>query len=245
MTLQTAELVDHLDAEGTLLIRSAAQVGWDAPVPYVGWTAGELVRHTGAIHRWSTEVIRSRATELDTSGELTDAGPGPDEQLTEWFVDGLSRLVSTLRTAPADLAVATLIRTDDPVRFWARRQAHETAIHRADVQSAARIPTEFGADFAQDGMGELLTFARARPFAIASAGTLGLVASDGPSWLLTFGGERNHADPSNDARNADATVTGTSAQLYLWLWNRDSGAATNGDRAVLSGWADTVRIQRG
>ena len=31
MTLQTAELIDHLDAEGTQLIRTAEQVVWDAP----------------------------------------------------------------------------------------------------------------------------------------------------------------------------------------------------------------------
>ncbi len=245
MIEQTGELVDHLEAEGTLLIRTAAQVGWGAPVPCVGWTAGELVRHTGAIHRWTKGVIDSRATVLDTAGELTEAGPSSDDELSEWFVDGLSTLVSTLRTAPSDIAVATLIRADDPVRFWARRQAHETAIHRADVQAAGGTRTVFTPDFAQDGIAELLTFARARPFAIAGPGSVGLAATDGPSWLLTFGGERNAAEVVDDASTAAATVTGTSTQLYLWLWNRDGGAATSGDPMLIAAWANTVRIRRG
>jgi hypothetical protein len=47
---------------------------------------------------------------------------------------------------------------------------------------------------------------------------------------------------SADTDGADAQVTGTSSDLYRWLWNRPSGAVVNGDRAALGWWADNVRV---
>jgi hypothetical protein len=71
--------------------------------------------------------------------------------------------------------------------------------------------------------------------------TFGLVATDGPSWVIRLGGERVDAEPA-DPDGADAQVTGTSSDLYRWLWNRPSGAEVNGDRAALGWWADNVRV---
>ena len=52
-----------------------------------------------------------------------------------------------------------------PLAFWAPRQAHETAIHRADAESAAALLPECLADFAADGLDELIMGfgRRARP----------------------------------------------------------------------------------
>jgi hypothetical protein len=48
----------------------------------------------------------------------------------------------------------------------APRQAHETAIHRADAQSAAGTKPEYPAEFAADGINELIMgFGRRRKYA--------------------------------------------------------------------------------
>jgi MDMPI C-terminal domain len=44
-----------------------------------------------------------------------------------------------------------------PLAFWARRQAHETAIHRADADIAAAVTPAYPAEFAADGIDELIT----------------------------------------------------------------------------------------
>ena len=54
----------------------------------------------------------------------------------------------TLRTADPAVRCWTFLPAPSPLAFWARRQAHETAIHRADAQLAAGPVTPFAADFA-------------------------------------------------------------------------------------------------
>ena len=44
---------------------------------------------------------------------------------------------SWLRSAPADLDCFTFLPAESARHFWARRQAHETAIHRVDAENAA------------------------------------------------------------------------------------------------------------
>lgn len=243
--MHTGQLVAHLEAEGAALAEAAGRGEWDAPVPHLGWTLEELVRHTGGVHRWSDDVLRGRAASLDTSGELTDSGPDAGA-LLDWFGDGVDALLETLRTADPDLQVPTLMRADSPLHFWARRQVHETGVHRADAQAAAGTATPFDPDLAQDGIAELLTgFARGRPFAVATPGTLALAASDGPSWLVTFGGERNDCRESADLTETDVTVRGSSSDLYRWVWNRPSEATVEGDHDVAGRWGGTVRIRRG
>jgi len=46
-----------------------------------------------------------------------------------------------LASAPPDLDCLTFLAAPSPLAMWARRQAHETAIHRVDAESpAARSP---------------------------------------------------------------------------------------------------------
>ena len=62
-----------------------------------------------------------------------------------------------------------------------------------------------------------------------------LRASDGPAWSLRFGGERIVAEPGEHP--PDVTVSGTSSQLYLWVWNRPAAVRVDGDAAVARRWA--------
>lgn len=235
-------LIDHLEIDGPALADAGARAGLDAAVPACpGWTIRDLVTHTGGVHRWAADVVAIARDTTDTAaGDAVGHGPADDELLA-WFMSGHAWLVAALRCAPPDLGCATFLPSESPLTFWARRQAHETAIHRADAESSAGPVTAFDAEFAQDGMAELLHgFAVRRSNATAEPGTVALRAVDGPAWLVTFGGERIVAAPEVNSR-ADAVVAGTSSDLYLWLWHRPSAAAVRGDARVAALW-DGVRV---
>jgi uncharacterized protein (TIGR03083 family) len=235
-------LVEHLSEHGDRLAEAADRAGWDTPVPGTEWTVRELVVHLGGVHRWAADIVDAARTDPDTpAGQAVGTGP-PDDELLEWYQNGHAALVQTLRDAPADLECFTFLPADSPLHFWARRQAHETAIHRADAEAAAGDVTPFDAPFAQDGIAELLLgFARRRSNAIARPGTIGLDAADGASWLITLGGERIEAVPSEDLVDTDVVVRGLSSDIYLWLWNRPTEAVVDGDEAVAGAWS-AVRV---
>lgn len=236
--MDATELIDSLAAEGTLLGAAAEGGGWDARVPHLEWTVRDTVVHLGGVHRWATQIVR---TGEDDDRSYAAVGTGPDDaKLLDWFLAGHAALVMVLSEAPADLDAPTFLPAGSPLHFWARRQAHETAIHRADVESASGAVTAVPTNFAQDGIAELLLgFGARRSNRVATAATLGLVASDGPSWSVRFGGERITAEPTDSP--ADATVSGTSSDLYLWLWNRPSAASVAGED-VARLWSDTVAV---
>jgi uncharacterized protein (TIGR03083 family) len=189
--------------------------------------------------------VTTGSQSFDTpAGEAVGSGPGDDE-LAEWFENGHVALVATLRSAAPDVECATFLPADSPLQFWSRRQAHETAIHRVDAEAAAGGDiTLFEVDFAQDGMAEILCgFAARKSNAVERVATLGLDAADGPSWVVTFGGERITAEPSEDLVGTDVTVRGVSSDLYRWLWNRPSDAVVDGDEEVAELWSRTVKVR--
>jgi uncharacterized protein (TIGR03083 family) len=89
------------------------------------------------------------------------AGP-PDGQLHDWYLSGLDALVSGLASADPGMPAWTFLPAPSPLAFWARRQAHETAIHRADAELAAGSRPSYPAELAADGVDELLTGFTAR-----------------------------------------------------------------------------------
>lgn len=250
--VEIPEFIEHLADEGVRLATAAGRVGWDTPVPRTEWNVRDLVTHVGGVHRWAGDVVRTGATALDTAaGRDVGRGPGDDE-LLEWFVTGHAALVSALRSASPDLAAATFLAAPSPLHFWARRQAHETAIHRADADAACGELSTYTPGFAQDGIDELLHgFAARKSLAIDTNATIVLDATDGPSWLVSVGGERISAEPIDDVARAGLAggdvdrvdVRGSSSDLYVWLWNRDSQVVLSGSRAVADLWTSTVRVR--
>ena len=95
--------------------------------------------------------------------------------------EGIRRLRAPLR--------ASGLATPSPLAFWARRQAHETAIHRVDAELAHGAVTPFDADFAADGVDELIMgfFGRGTADPVAGPRTLQVVAADaGQQWQATL-----------------------------------------------------------
>src|SRR5205814_10717487 len=98
---------------------------------------------------------------------------------------GLGR---ALEAADPGMTCWTFLEAPSPLAFWARRQAHETAIHRVDAQQAAAgagaaVEPAFTPQFAADGIDELIMGFLGRDAKRGSwdgpAGTLTLHADDG------------------------------------------------------------------
>lgn len=242
--MDCAHLVDHLESEGSRLIAELATAEWGAAVPGTDWDLRTVVLHTGAVHRWATDIVVRGLATNETGGSRAFHEPIDDAGLGSWFEAGHSTLVATLQDADDDFSAFTLMPSPSARHFWARRQAHETAIHRADVQAAMGTlgVDAFDVAFAQDGIAELADgFAREPQFASAHAGVLALRCIDGPSWLVTFGGPVTTALRSEDSSSATASVAGTSSALYRWVWNRPADVTMAGDEATIASW-QRIRI---
>lgn len=242
--MDVAHLVNQLESEGRRLVASLATADWSVAVPGTDWDLRTVVLHTGAVHRWATDILVRGLTTNETGGSRAFHEPISDEDLSDWVEAGHTKLVATLRDADDDLFAFTLMPSPDPRHFWARRQAHETGIHRADVQAALGTlgADAFDATFAQDGIAELVDgFAREPQFMSATPGVLALRCTDGPSWLVTFGNGTTRAVSTDDTSPATATATGASSALYLWVWNRPADVILAGDGTTIASW-QRIRI---
>lgn len=233
---------------------AAGRAGLDAPVsPCAPWRIKNLLRHTGFIHRWAAGHIVSPSEHVrdGPSEEEIRRGGAPDAELLDWFRDGHAALVQALQGADPALETATFLAAPSPLAFWARLQAHETAIHRADAETAAGDMPSYRAEFAADGIDELIMgFGRGskyRPQA-GQPGTLRILGADtGDSWLVRV--EDGRCQPELEpapAEQADCVVSGTASHVYLFLWNRapaQGQVAITGDPAVLDLWKSGVRVR--
>jgi uncharacterized protein (TIGR03083 family) len=116
------------------------------------WSVEDLAHHLGRIHRWAEHLVRVNATAYESSDSI-NVGDGPAD--ADWLRRGGTQLVATLRDSDPDRAMWAWGQ-DQHVRFWSRRQLHETLIHRMDLDLAmGRIP-EIPAHVAVDGIDEFL-----------------------------------------------------------------------------------------
>ncbi|MEK2495448.1 maleylpyruvate isomerase family mycothiol-dependent enzyme [Kitasatospora purpeofusca] len=250
------EITAHIDAlrhEGGLLADAAARTELDAPVPTCPeWRLRDLVLHTGHVHRWAATHLRDgRPAPMDEASQQAIWAERPDDAvLVDWFRAGHAALVDTLLAAPADLDCWTFLPTaTSPLAFWARRQAHETAMHRIDADAAAGAEGPATApELALDGIDELLrgflSLGRSR-LRSEQPRTVLVSATDGPShWLLTVSGEPLSVELTEGP--ADLTLTGPARDLYLMLWNRlPAGTGRvehSGDEALLDLWRENATI---
>jgi uncharacterized protein (TIGR03083 family) len=245
--------IEALRREGELMALAAAQTAPDAPVPSCPeWTVRDLVRHMGGVHRWANGYVADRRTEV-WDVDLEDVvGTWPeDPALAAWLRQGGTALADALAAAPDDLECWTFLPAPSPRAMWARRQAHETAIHRVDAQLAAHAAlSPFDAVFAADGIDELLTCfvpRRSTKLRAEAATTLVVECTDhDAAWVLRIGPEDvgvSTASAPSGGGGGDCSVRGIAADLYLALWNRSGpeDLIVAGDTAVLDLFLHPVR----
>jgi uncharacterized protein (TIGR03083 family) len=252
-TMDVEEHIEQLRGDGSHLAAAVAQAGPETTIPACPeWVVRNLVHHLGRVHRWATAFVAGRYT---NSGDVDFEGarlPG-DAELVEWFLAGHGALVDALADAPADLECWSFLASPSPLAFWARRQSHETAIHRIDAEQAAgRVVASYTPAFAADGLDELLTGFVPRLVSGRDAGqpaSIRFACTDDPAqWIVTIGSERptnGSASGEGDVDNAvDCTVRGRAEDLYLALWRRRGTGALliDGDPDVIASFLDLARI---
>ncbi len=251
--MDVATHIDALRAEGALMVAATEASDPAAAVPTCPeWVVRDLVRHVGGVHRWATGYVAGARTEVWQVDLDEVVGTWPDDaELAAWLGQGCEALASALAAAPADLDCWTFLPAPSPLAMWARRQAHETAIHRVDAEGAAGSePGPMAAPFAADGVGELLEcFVPRRSTKLRAAEPASLLVGctdEDAAWLLRIGpdGVTTEAVPGTEA-GAGCTVRGAATDLYLALWNRTGAEALDveGDRHVLGLFLDSVHVR--
>ena len=262
-SMEISQHIDALEREGNLLAAAAQLAGLSADVPSCPpWQVRDLLRHIGYVHRWAAGYVAEGRMEPlpdePSESEVLSGGP-PYPQLIEWFRAGHAALLRTLRAADPALTCWTVIPGPSSLASWARRQAHETAIHRVDAELAAGRVTPTPADFAADGIDELIMGFLGRdrsgqdlPRPAERYRTLQVLASDiGPDphgWLIELTADGSRAVcVSRGSGPADCTLAGPAAALYLLLWNRaeltTGGVTVSGDPRVLRAWREGVHVR--
>lgn len=256
------EIAQHIAAigdDGALFAKAAEHAGLDAVVPGCpGWDVRELVRHLGMIHLWAAAHVAFPHEEPDYESEeeeLADFAKSwpelgifwpEDSALIDWYRRTNANLIAVLRSASPTVEAWTFLRAPSPLAMWARRQAHEIAVHRFDAEEASGAVTGFDPQFAADGVDEILAaFAVRKPeFPIDRPRVMLVHASDSDDrWLVTMAPDGITTVVGDGP--ADLTLQGRAADLYLALWNRgdDSAIEVSGDRDLFDLWHNNVRVR--
>jgi uncharacterized protein (TIGR03083 family) len=243
--METAEFVEILDREGLLLAAAAEAAGAGARVPTCpDWRVRDLVRHTGMVHRWAAAFVAEGYTSYHPDAGLPDLD---GDALLDWFRQGHRYLVDTLASAPPDVECWHFLPAPSPLAFWARRQAHETTVHRLDAESArGGAPSGILAGFAADGIDELLCGFHARARSRVRSDTPRVLRvratdEDGAVWTV-----RLSQEPPVTVRGAeggaDCEVAGPAPRLYAALWNRQAFPSVSGDASVAALWREKSAV---
>lgn len=202
--------VDILEAQASAFADLVAGGDLGAPVAACpGWSLWDLACHLGGVHRWAHQAVLSGPSDRPT-------GPPGGVDLLDWFQQGAAGLVETLRATPPDMECWTFAEPRT-ARFWMRRQAHETALHRWDAQTGLGQSCAIDDALAEDGIDEvvsLLVPGQVRLGRIkAGPERIELVLTSGGRYLLA-------TEPSEPNHGPSATVAGSAEDVLLLLWGR-------------------------
>ncbi|MEV0321164.1 maleylpyruvate isomerase family mycothiol-dependent enzyme [Streptomyces sp. NPDC050658] len=242
--MKISEYLHILDSEGKLLARAAEAAGTGADVATCpDWQVRDLLRHTGVVHRWAAAFV--------AEGHTSPRAPGEEPELdgaalVDWYRQAHAGLVATLRDASPDVQCWAFLPAPSPLAFWARRQANETTIHRVDAESAlGGEPSPIGAEFAADGVDELLTGFHARDRSrvrTEKPRTLRVRTTDtGDVWTVRLTQEPPVTE-RGEAGEAECEISGPAEQLYLSLWNRAPFPQVTGDSALSTLWRESSGV---
>lgn len=232
--------LDKLTAIGTAGARMA-EVGREAPDTevsrYPGRTVLDVIRHTGQIHRRTTQVVAERLS------DRPDLAVVPEGDVIVWFEEGLEEMVGVLSTT--DSAIVCWGFGDTPnVGFWVTRMLIETEVHRWDVESgpgdAAPIPTDIAVEAIDEA--RFMAFGRIES---ASGGQPGPIATFHATdadrrWTLV---QLDTGFDLVEGEGAGATIRASASNLYLAMVGRDHGPLEEaGPHSDLARWRAVVDL---
>lgn len=230
--------MDHLTALADLqeqFLETTRRADPATPVPWLGrWKVEQLVVHLARIHHWAAGQARRK--------QETPLGRGPFD-LPALYAECAAELRETLAELDPDAPAWTLLDDGVPraersgpqlgstVRFWHRRQAHETLIHLSDLRSAIGEDVEAPPERWLDCLHEVVTVMHPRQVRLERV--------EPPSAAIAF--QPEGAGASIRLSGApdgveEVTVAGPSKALALLAWGRlpldTAGIAVDGDRSL-------------
>lgn len=216
-------LLEALRVEGPLLASSALGTDPHLPVRHAeGMTLGDTVRHVGSVYRMVLAWLQT-----GTQPTRWQRGPIPGQTLVEYLRSAHQEILAELAAHdPADGA-PTWWPLDATYGFWYRRLAHETIVHRHDVQTAAAAMTVGGRideEIAYDGIDEILSLWFTHRLGVLGVtnswtGRIGVIAGR-REWVAQITAAGTSAWRAEGDERVEATVTSDPAGMYLWLWGR-------------------------
>jgi uncharacterized protein (TIGR03083 family) len=242
MPISTERCYDEIQASTDTLAGLVDDADLATPVPTCpDWTLRQLATHVGRAHRWAAEIVSTRSAEFIPFRQVPD-GKFPDDpaQHAPWLRAGADRLIGAV-WAFGELR---------PASIWARRMAHETAMHRADAEIAAGREVSFEPDIAADAIDEWLGLMSGlgsdgdpRVGALPDGAVLHVHATDegldgAGEWLVRREGPQVSVQPGHG--QGDVALRGPAGRLLLVLLRRvppdDPQVQVLGDPALLAGW---------
>lgn len=250
--LSSEQLLRVLDDEGRTLLKLAGGTDMSRPVASCpGWTIADLVTHLTSVYRWAGLVVREGRHERP-SRAAPDEPERDGPALLGALAEAHAQLVETLRAAPGDLDCWTVWPAQDARQWWTRRQAHETLVHRVDVQNAAAGRTSDGADLlpaiAADGVDEMVMgFANRYRDRLRSSvpGTMSLHATDvDRRWWIRLGTTEPEFGRGSGDDPAPTRISALGGELLLLLWNRRTwqGLDITGPDDALRAWRRAAHL---
>jgi uncharacterized protein (TIGR03083 family) len=244
-----AQYCDELEIEIDRFADGLAFADMSARVPTCpDWSIEDLTRHLGRVHRWATVLVSERAASrisMDTTSIDSDVVDA------QWLRSGGRALVAVLRSANPDDAMWAW-GADQHVRFWSRRQLHETFVHRLDLELATGSSSYVDPAVARDAIDEFLANVKSdRDISLrARAGReseLFQISSTVPpgQWSVRLkADEYQFVDSANDP---DAELSGPAGEVLKVLLRRGelahSDVAVSGDETLVKYWLSQTAFQ--
>ncbi|MEM7342008.1 MAG: maleylpyruvate isomerase family mycothiol-dependent enzyme [Actinomycetota bacterium] len=239
----TADDYRSLFATDVARMRAVEASDLATPVPHLdGWTIATLIGHTGWVSRFITAAVTAPPDEPPARSSIDDPPPGPE--VLGWFSDALDLATDALATTDPEGQRETWAGPQS-VQWWFRRLAHETAIHRWDLE-VARGGLEAAASIdpaaALDGVDEVLEAFVPRRMSFEALGGSGesmhLHATDidNGEWMIRW-----HPDSitwEHAHAKGDVAARGPASDLMLLLWGRVKADRFEvfGDASLLDRW---------
>lgn len=248
--MEPSVYLDGVRDNARLFVEAVRRAGVDAPVPTCpDWTVADLARHQGRVFYWVSAIVETKAQEYIDRTPFEEEAQRADPLA---FVEsGAEHALAVLSAADPETPVWNwLDGGPGPARFWLRRMAHETVVHRADAEAAAAGRTGTSrvepAELAADGIDEFLVFLDGRSRGGRTpplSGSYHFHTTDVPGeWVVVFHGDgvtirREHA-------KADVAIRGPASDLELFLYRRrdSEGLDTFGGPAAVAAWSEHIRF---
>jgi len=210
------------------------------------WTIADLIWHLGEVHWFWASAIETRASDPAQIEKSKPPRPSERRELIAWGRSQADRMIQLLEATADEVAVWTWARdeSDHSAGFIRRHQVQESAVHRWDIQTAAKlVPAPIARDAASDSIDEFLAITL--PWCVRVdkplAGTLHIHCTDTQGeWFVHGDGrvERIHA------RGAVA-IRGAASDILLALFKRIPIGSLEiiGDAALARSFVEAMKTE--